>query len=175
MVTAQIDRDTCDQLMKAITDGRRQFPADEVHLAMACRGGDTEQAFAIYEALRCFSFDVTTHNIGFVNSAAVIVYLAGRTRLAAPNSTFLLHGTSYEFPTYQRMTAHALKPVMQQLDHWDKRVNSFLLANTAIPPKTLLDSLRDDWTITTASAQSWGLTTAIRAFEPGASDWVVTF
>lgn len=66
-------------------------------IAMSSPGGSPEQAFYVYETLMALSnqIEITTHNLGSVYSAAVPIFMAGSKRFAAPNATFMMHGTTH--------------------------------------------------------------------------------
>lgn len=54
-------------------------------------GGSISSGIALYNYLKQQPFQITTHNIGEVSSAAILLYLAGTTRTAAPISKFIIH------------------------------------------------------------------------------------
>lgn len=58
---------------------------------ISSRGGSTEEALRIHAYLSCLPIEITTVGIGLVESAATIVYLAGKRRLATPSTIFLFH------------------------------------------------------------------------------------
>jgi len=60
-------------------------------------GGNLQAGFTMYELLRSLPVPVTMCNVGSVESIAVIVYLGASIRIAAPKSTFKLHGFSWTF------------------------------------------------------------------------------
>lgn len=55
-------------------------------------GGHLPASFTAYNFLRSLPIPVTTYNLGEISSAAILLYLAGEFRLAAPTSSFMLHG-----------------------------------------------------------------------------------
>ncbi|MEM3504260.1 MAG: ATP-dependent Clp protease proteolytic subunit [Nitrososphaeria archaeon] len=60
-------------------------------LLIASVGGETNAGLAAYNYLKGLPINLTTHNMGNVESAAVTMYCAGKTRLATPNSKFMIH------------------------------------------------------------------------------------
>jgi ATP-dependent protease ClpP protease subunit len=91
-----IDRVPIQRLLTVIGSsldrGSRKFT-----LCITCPGGSTEQAFYAYEILRSLpeEVEITTHNVGSIQSAGVTLFLAGKTRLAVPNATFMVHETTH--------------------------------------------------------------------------------
>lgn len=95
----RIDVITCfgdinDLLVSRLIDVSGQainYKSSEIHLHISSRGGDLHAGFAAYHHLRSLNIPLIAHNIGNVESAAVLLFLAADTRLAAPHATFLLH------------------------------------------------------------------------------------
>lgn len=54
-------------------------------------GGSISDGVAIYNIIKKLPCKVTTHNLGEVSSAAVLLYMAGTTRTSADISKFLIH------------------------------------------------------------------------------------
>jgi ATP-dependent protease ClpP protease subunit len=61
----------------------------KVSLAICTSGGDVTQGIAIYKTLRAMPFELTTYNVGNVDSIKNAVFLAGEKRYAAKHSTRL--------------------------------------------------------------------------------------
>ncbi len=71
------------------------IPADdsEINLAINCRGGMTDIALAIYDALRASGKTISAEVIGECSSSATLLLLSARAdlRKAHPNSSILIH------------------------------------------------------------------------------------
>ena len=71
------------------------IPADdeEINLTINCRGGMTDQALAMYDALRASGKVITAEVIGECSSSATLLLLAARKdlRRAHPNASILIH------------------------------------------------------------------------------------
>lgn len=78
-----------------LADVRAQFAAfenpDSVDVFINSPGGDLREGFAIHDYLNALSIPVTTIGEGKVWSIASVIFLAGDTRLMAPNATLLIH------------------------------------------------------------------------------------
>ncbi|MSR67474.1 hypothetical protein EXS65_01435 [Candidatus Peribacteria bacterium] len=68
-----------------------QNGAKELHLAIKSPGGSHFLSMAMYQALRKLGIPITTYARNFVESAALIPFLAGDHRFAEPDSKFLIH------------------------------------------------------------------------------------
>lgn len=65
--------------------------AKEIHVRISSSGGRIIDALAIYSALRSHKARVTTYAEGLVASAAVIVFLAGDSRLMSEGTQLMVH------------------------------------------------------------------------------------
>lgn len=79
-------------VLSALRDG-----ATELHVHLSSDGGTNDQGFAIYHFLRSLSVPITMHCIGTVESMAVIMYLAGETRLIVPHGKIKIHPMHWSF------------------------------------------------------------------------------
>ena len=66
---------------------------DEIHLSINCRGGMTDTALAMYDALRATGKTISAEVIGECSSSATLLLLSARAdlRKAHPNATILIH------------------------------------------------------------------------------------
>lgn len=66
---------------------------EQINLTINCRGGMTDQALAMYDALRATGKTISAEVIGECSSSATLLLLAARAdlRKAHPNATILIH------------------------------------------------------------------------------------
>lgn len=145
----------------------------EYRLYISSKGGYNVPAFAAYTHLRSLPIPVTTHNIGNVESAAVLLYLAGATRLAAPYSTFLFHNLDW---TQTGTVVHdTLREFSKSLDFDSKRYADIFddRTNKSIDIRACLagKSLRIDTTAAAAAGITTSPTTENPALPIGATYW----
>lgn len=97
-----------DALLTALT----QQEMDRATLLISSEGGDLNSGFTAYNFIQSLPIPFTTVNMGTVESIAVMVYLAGDTRIALRNSRFLLHSFHWGFPQTavdsNRLAEHSL-------------------------------------------------------------------
>lgn len=70
----------------------------DVCLLLSSPGGSVMHGLTLYNVLRGLPFNLTTHNVGSVDSIGNVIFMAGRQRYACSNSTFLFHGVSFAPP-----------------------------------------------------------------------------
>jgi ATP-dependent protease ClpP protease subunit len=76
----------------------RHNGSSKIILHISSGGGDLASAFAAYHFLRSIEIPIEAHNIGNIESAAVLLFLAADVRRAAPHSRFLFHDFHWGFP-----------------------------------------------------------------------------
>ena len=87
---------TCDRTVDVCLNARRQG-ATEIRFHFSSEGGSTSLGFALFNFLRSLALPIIMHNVGNIESMAVIVYLAASRRLTCNNSRFLIHPLHFGF------------------------------------------------------------------------------
>ncbi len=76
----------------------------------------------LYNYLLALPVELTTYNIGNVDSIGAIIFLAGRKRYACPHSTFMLHPVAFNFQGTQRYEQPDLAAIVQSLEADQARI-----------------------------------------------------
>ncbi|MCC8165185.1 MAG: ATP-dependent Clp protease proteolytic subunit [Planctomycetes bacterium] len=71
--------------------------SSEIHLYLSSIGGKLPPAFCAYDFFRSMSVPFCTHNVGTIESAALLLYLASDNRSATPHSKFLFYNFEWTF------------------------------------------------------------------------------
>lgn len=85
----------------------------ELTLTINSVGGCVSTSMAIYTLLRSLPIPVTTYIVGTCQSAAVIIFLAGSTRLITPAASIMTHGPGRK--TDQHITLESAEQIIQSL------------------------------------------------------------
>lgn len=100
-----------EQLRNCAMTAVHKQDATELCLHLSSDGGNLTAAFTAYHFLRSLGIPVTTHNMGNVESAAVLVYLGGTSRLTVTHGRFMLHALHWGYPggpvDHDRLAEHA--------------------------------------------------------------------
>lgn len=107
-------------LLIDMTQKAKLSKTSAIYLKISSTGGLLHAGFAAYQYLRSLNVPIITYNFGNVESAAMLLYLAGDMRYAAPHSTFLLHDFNWTFPGGP-VRAGALREHLQSLDFDSER------------------------------------------------------
>jgi ATP-dependent Clp protease, protease subunit len=110
---------------------------EEVHLLMGTPGGGVDAGVNVYNMLCGMPFRLITHNTGHIASIGVAVYLAGEERIAAPNSTFLLHGVTNQVPGEQQLSAKWFREQHDSIVSSERKINAILAERTSLDEEQL--------------------------------------
>jgi ATP-dependent protease ClpP protease subunit len=87
--------------------------AREIQILFSSSGGAVDEGFSLYNFLRALPVRLTMHCIGYADSIAIAVFLAGEQRFCCPDSTFMFHDFGWasqaavSFPRLQFAEYHA--------------------------------------------------------------------
>jgi ATP-dependent Clp endopeptidase proteolytic subunit ClpP len=86
-----IDSEQAAIIIKALHVLENEDKSEEITIIMSSAGGADYAGFGIYDAIKSCSCYVTIKVIGYCMSMATIVLQAADSRLAYPNTTFMIH------------------------------------------------------------------------------------
>jgi ATP-dependent Clp protease protease subunit len=164
-----IDFGSVNQLVQ-IVDAQIKNGAHKITILLSSNGGDPSSAFTAYNYLRGVSAEITTFNVGNVDSAAATVYCAGHNRYALQGTRFLLHGNSSVIPGNTMMDAAALEANLQILKNLNEMTASVIANTTNKKQADIQNMLRGQTIFTPEEAKTFGLVQEIKTefMGPGA-------
>jgi ATP-dependent Clp protease, protease subunit len=112
-------------LQLAVNSGSRK-----IHLSICSPGGRTLSGMLLYNHLKRLPVELTTHNSAFVESAAVMMYLAGAKRTTNPISKFMLHRPTQKLPPTSDYTADYLQFIASGLRYDETAMRKVLQEET---------------------------------------------
>ena len=93
--SAEINPNTTESLIAVMANAVTKGVKD-VYLLLSSPGGSVMHGMNLYNVLRGLPVNLTTHNVGNVDSIGNAVFLAGKTRYACQHSTFMYHGVGFD-------------------------------------------------------------------------------
>ena len=131
-----------------------------IHLHIQSQGGNTLDAFALIDIMLTSDTPIYSYADGYVESAAVDIFLAGSKRLTHTHTMFLIHGTSScaENMKLPDMKSHI--NMLTDVENWGK---SFLIERTLLSQSQIEDlyTLNKDIFFASNKALSCGIATHI--------------
>lgn len=125
-------------------------------LSINSPGGDIFAGYAAYEKIA--PLNITTLGVGIVASAAAILFIGGKKRIATPTSRYLLH-----FPYGYRLgNADELRTEAELMQIEQNKVVDFFADRLTISKEELIELMRKDELIDAEEALRIGLATDIK-------------
>lgn len=158
-----IDSNSANQLIHIVTS-QTQGGVKDVTLVLASPGGDTAAAFAAYNILKTLPIDLTTFNVGNIDSAAMLLYCAGKHRysLPGPGVRFLIHGNSLTLGVGVPMDANALDAQTAQLKSLNQMVIDAISTVASKKRSDIEAAVHSQVILTPEQAEQWGIVQEIR-------------
>ena len=135
-------------------------PIESLTVNINSEGGEVTYGIALYNYLKSMPFPVYTHNLGDVSSAAVLLYLAGEVRTAAPNSRFMIHPLTIELNG--SFVCHQVEEHLQILNNNIQNYASIVRKETnSLNDKADIETLLrfQSFVLDSAHAQEYGIIT----------------
>lgn len=92
----EINSQNINTLISYINSIENLTPTDTLIININSIGGSVSDGISIYNIIKKLSCNVITHNLGEVSSAAILLYLAGKTRTTADISKFMIHPLAFK-------------------------------------------------------------------------------
>ena len=93
--SAEVNQNTTENLMGVVVQ-KVNAGIKDIYLLISSPGGSVMNGINVYNFLKALPINLTTHNIGIVDSIANVIFLAGKKRYAVKNSSFLFHGVGFD-------------------------------------------------------------------------------
>lgn len=124
-----IDSQNVHQLIQVMT-GIANSQDPEVTLLLNSGGGQVIAGIHCYNVLSSLPINLTTHNIGNVDSIANVIFLAGAQRLACAPSTFMFHSVGFDQNGPVRLEESNLRQWLNSVVADNQRIGGIISART---------------------------------------------
>ena len=128
-----IDPVKANKFMEFCTGVINQHNPTELYFCFFSPGGDVDSGFALYNYLVSLQskLTITMHNTSTIDSIANVIFMAGKNRFAAPNSSFLFHGVTWTF-SQSGQTSTQIKETLSRLNGMEKRIAETIAKHTIL-------------------------------------------
>lgn len=166
----EVNNNTINQLL-ALVSSQIASGVKRITLLISSTGGETTSAFTAYNFLKGVPVELTTFNIGNVDSAATLLYCAGTKRYSLPGTRFVLHSASLTFAGNGSMTMDNLEGQLEMLKNQNQMLAKVIASATIKKQPEIENILRGQVLLTPEEAMEWGLVQVIKSdfMEPGAT------
>lgn len=129
--SADIDRQSVQMLIQVMSKYHNDG-VQEVYLMLSTTGGETQAGIHLYNFLRGLPIRLTVHNVGYVNSVGNVIFLAGDSRYANANATFMFHGVGFTLSQGQRFQEQQLRERLEGVLRDQGRLGSIIQERTKL-------------------------------------------
>ncbi|MDO8716940.1 MAG: ATP-dependent Clp protease proteolytic subunit [Dehalococcoidales bacterium] len=167
--SAEINPSTTENLI-AVMANCANLKVKKVTILLSTPGGGVMNGLNLYNVLKGMPFELTTHNVGNVDSIGNAVFLAGSTRYASARATFMFHGVGFDIPNNARLEEKDLQEKLEGLLNDQKRIGAIITDRTSITEGEVAELFRQAQTKDANYAVSKGIISEIREVNiaPGA-------
>ncbi len=138
--------------------------ATHVVLAMNSNGGHVQSGMFMYNVLCSMPFELTTHNIGNVDSIANVIFLSGKQRYTCQAATFMYHGVGFDLTANQRLEEKQLEGLLDTVLADQQRMSDVISSRTSLSTGACMELFKNQKTRDAAWAKQNGLVSEIRDF-----------
>ena len=139
--SAEINPNTTESLINVMTTCTNAN-AQSVYLLISTPGGSVMHGLNLYNVLRSQPFEITTHNVGNVDSIGNAVFLAGTKRYATSNATFMFHGVGFNAQQQQRFEEKELRQRLESVLSDQRRSGGIIAQHTNLNAKQVAQLFR---------------------------------
>ena len=132
--SAEINANTTESLI-AVMSNCINLKVKEIYLLFSTPGGSVMNGINLYNVLKGMPFELTTHNVGNVDSIGNTVFLAGKHRYATATSTFMFHGVGFNTKQDQRFEEKLLRESLDGILNDQKRIGAVISQDTSLSEK----------------------------------------
>lgn len=137
-----INDDVAKRLMNLCCELWDQQKPTRVVVLFSSPGGFINPGVSLYNFFQAFPCEIIMHNIGNIDSSAVIVFLAGNRRLASPSSSFLMHGITWNYRSGAVRTREQLEEDLSRLKEDEARIAKILASKTKLTIEEVMSLFR---------------------------------
>lgn len=158
--SAEVNQNTAENLMGIFAQRLNQGTKD-FYLLLSSPGGSVMNGITIYNFLKSLPINLTTHNIGIVDSIANVIFLAGKTRYAVKNSSFLFYGVGFDI-NQARFEEKNVKEKLKMIQRDQKLIADIIAEQSQYTQAEIEKMFLEADTRTPEQAKEKGLISAIR-------------
>jgi len=130
--TAGVDQGTADRLIATVI-GAFDAGVRDFHLMISTTGGGVMNGITVFNFLRSLPIQLTTYNVGNVDSIGNVIFLAGDRRIACASSTFMFHGVAYNINGPLNLAERNLAEMLAVVKADQARMANIIEDRTQIP------------------------------------------
>ena len=164
-----VNQNSVISLLSAI-DNKMKEGVENFRILISTPGGSVFYGLTAYNYLRGIPANITTHNIGSVDSIGMIIYCGGKKRFSVPHARFLIHGIQMTFHRGISMEQPLLEERLESLKIDHENIAKVISTTIEKPMDEVTKAMLKRTVLNPQEAHEWGLVDKIESnlFEKGA-------
>ncbi|HLZ28472.1 MAG TPA: ATP-dependent Clp protease proteolytic subunit [Chloroflexota bacterium] len=171
--SAEINPNTTESLIATAANCVNQG-VRRLYLLLSTPGGAVMNGMNLYNVLRGMPLELTTHNVGNVDSIGNAVFLAGSQRYACPQATFMFHGVGFMTPAAQQFEEKLLRERLDSVLSDQSRIGAVIEQHTSLTGDQIANLFREAQTKDAAYAVGCGIVHEVRDVQIPAGSTVIS-
>lgn len=159
--SAEVNQNTTENLMSVIAQ-KVNVGVKDFYLLISSPGGSVMNGINVYNFLKSLPINLTTHNIGIVDSIANVIFLAGKNRYAVKNSSFLFHGVGFDINQPTRFEEKNVLEKLKMVQRDQKLIADIIAENSKFTAEEIEKMFLAAETKTPAEAKAKNLIDEVR-------------
>lgn len=98
----------------------------QIYLLLSTPGGSVMDGMTVYNVLKGLPVELTTHNVGNVDSIGNVIFLAGKHRYACKHATFMFHGVGAGVPKDSVLGEKDVKEKLGSIQADQRRIGAII-------------------------------------------------
>jgi ATP-dependent protease ClpP protease subunit len=138
------------------------YGTNRLVILISSPGGSVFWGLTAYNFLKGLPINIDTHNIGSVDSVAIVVYCAGIRRYSVPHGRFLMHGVGFDVPQGTRFDEKTLDERMKSLRMDMENIAGVISENTGKSEEEIKKAMYEGTVLNPEQAVKFGLVHEIK-------------
>jgi len=134
----------------------------EITILLSTPGGSVMHGINAYNVLRGLPINLTTHNVGNVDSIGTVIFLSGNRRYACPQATFMLHGVAFGVGSPTQFFERNLQERLETVRADQQRIGSIYQERAGLNAQDAEQFFLRETTLSASDAVNRGLVHELR-------------
>lgn len=165
---ANVDDNTIRSLLTRIDEKMKAGIKDFI-LLISTQGGWVNSGLTAYNYLKGLPINITTHNIGAIDSIGMALYCVGTKRISSPNARFLIHSVNFTIQGTLQLSEVQLKEKLESLQIDTQNIAKVIASTIGKDIKDVVSYMEKSTILSPEMAKKIGIVTEIneKLFEEG--------
>ena len=159
--TDEVDRISCDELLRDLIALNEEDPDSEIRLFINSPGGEVHSGLAVIDYIRLMPAPLTTICVGTAASMGALLFLSGSRRIVTEHSQIMIHDPSFGGGSMAGLKPHELEREAGKLKKIRDITAEIIADVTGKTRKEVLRVTREDAYYNATEAVEFGLATEI--------------